>query len=381
MYDLLLKGGTVVDPSQELNRRRDLAIAGGKVAAIEADIPTSQAARVLDVSGLIVTPGLVDLHAHAYWGSTYWGVDVDPIAARTGVITHVDAGSAGAYNWPGFRRFHVERVESRLLAYLNISSIGLTHQTYEHANLIYDDVELAVQTAAKNRDVVVGIKVRLDGNTTGHNGIVPMDRAREAGDALGLPLMVHIGTSPPLLAEIIRRMRPGDVLTHCFTGQPNRIIESDDKIRDDVKRAWDNGIILDVGHGGGSFSYPVAESMLRQGLLPDCISTDVHVSSIRGPMFDLPTTLSKFLNLGLSVSEIVARSTINPARAIHHADALGTLQIGREADVTVLELTEGQYEFQDVHRVARTGTKRLTCRFALKSGQVLDPEEEGLPLL
>lgn len=379
--DLLLKGGTVVDPSQGLNARRDLAVVDGKVAAIEREIPISQAARVLDVTGRIVTPGLVDLHAHAYWGSTYWGVDVDPIAARTGAITHVDAGSAGAYTWAGFRRFHVERVKSRLVAYLNISSIGLAHQTYEHVNLLYDDVDLAVQTAAKNRDAIVGIKVRLDANTTGHNGIVPLERAREAGEALGLPLMVHIGTSPPLLAEIVRRMRPGDVLTHCFTGQPNRIVESDGKVRDDVKRAWDQGIILDVGHGGGSFSYEVAEAMIRQGLLPDCISTDVHVASIRGPMYDLPTTLSKFVNLGLSIPEIVERATINPARAIHREDSLGSLQVGREADITVLELTEGDYEFQDVHRVARTGTKRLYCRLALRAGQVLDPEVEGLPLL
>jgi dihydroorotase len=329
----------------------------------------------------MVTPGLVDLHAHAYWGSTYWGVDVDPIAARTGVITHVDAGSAGAYTWPGFRRFHVERVQSRLMAYLNISSIGLVHQTYEHANLIYDDVDLAVQTAARNRDAIVGIKVRIDANTTGHNGIVPLERAREAGDALGLPLMVHIGTAPPALAEIVRRMRPGDVLTHCFTGQPNRVVESDGKVRDDVKRAWDNGIILDVGHGGGSFSFEVAEAMIRQGLLPDCISTDVHVASIRGPMYDLPTTLSKFLNLGLSVPEIVERVTINPAKAIHREDTLGSLQVGREADITVLELAEGSFEFQDVHRVRRTGTKRLYCRLALRAGGVLDPEPEGLPLL
>lgn len=379
-YDLLLKGGTVVDPSQGLNASRDVAIENGRIAAIEPSISTEDAKHTVDVSGRYVTPGLVDLHVHAYWGSTYWGIDVDPVAARTGVITSVDAGSAGAYNWRGFRRFHVERVKSRLVAYLNISSIGLTHQTYEHANLYYDDVDLAVQTAAENRDVIVGIKVRLDHNTIGHNGIVPMDRARAAADALGLPVMVHIGVAPPPLQEIIARMRPGDVLTHCFTGHTNRIIDKDEKIRDDVKRAWDAGIILDVGHGAGSFSYPVAEAMVRQGLLPDCISTDIHVASIRGPMYDMPTTLSKFLNLGMSVYEVVERATINPARAIHRADSLGSLEVGREADVAVLELVEGDFEFKDVDLVARRGTKRLYCRLAIKGGQILDPEEEGLPL-
>ncbi len=379
-YDLLLKGGTVVDPSQGLNASRDVAIENGRIAAIEPSISTEDAKHTVDVSGRYVTPGLVDLHVHAYWGSTYWGIDVDPVAARTGVITSVDAGSAGAYNWRGFRRFHVERVKSRLVAYLNISSIGLTHQTYEHANLYYDDVDLAVQTAAENRDVIVGIKVRLDHNTIGHNGIVPMDRARAAADALGLPVMVHIGVAPPPLQEIIARMRPGDVLTHCFTGHTNRIIDKDEKIRDDVKRAWDAGIILDVGHGAGSFSYPVAEAMVRQGLLPDCISTDIHVASIRGPMYDMPTTLSKFLNLGMSVYEVVERATINPARAIHRADSLGSLEVGREADVAVLELVEGDFEFKDVDLVARRGTKRLYCRLAIKGGQILDPEEDGLPL-
>ena len=379
-YDLLLKGGTVVDPAQGLNAACDVAIENGRIAALEPSIPAESAQRVIDVSGTYVTPGLVDLHVHAYWGSTYWGIDVDPVAARTGVITSVDAGSAGAYTWRGFRRFHVERVRSRLVAYLNISSIGLTHQTYEHANLYYDDVDLAVQTAAENRDVIVGIKVRLDHNTIGHNGIVPMDRARAAADALGLPVMVHIGVAPPPLQEIVARMRPGDVLTHCFTGHSNRIIDKDEKIRDDVKRAWDAGIILDVGHGAGSFSYPVAEAMVRQGLLPDCISTDIHVASIRGPMYDMPTTLSKFLNLGMSIYEVVERATINPARAIHRADRLGSLEIGREADVAVFELVEGNFEFKDVDLVARRGTKRLYCRLSIKGGQILDPEEEGLPL-
>lgn len=379
-YDLLLKGGTVVDPAQELNASRDVAIENGRIAAVEPSISTEDANQVIDVTGKIVTPGLVDLHVHAYWGSTYWGIDVDPVAARTGVITSVDAGSAGAYNWRGFRRFHVERVKSRLVAYLNISSIGLTHQTYEHANLYYDDVDLAVRTAAENRDVVVGIKVRLDRNTIGHNGIVPMERARAAADALGLPVMVHIGAAPPPLQEIVARMRPGDVLTHCFTGNTNRIVDSDEKIRDDVKRAWDAGVILDVGHGAGSFSYPVAEAMVRQGLLPNCISTDIHVASIRGPMYDMPTTLSKFLNLGMSVSEVVERATINPARAIHRADTLGSLEVGREADVAVFELVEGDYEFKDVNLVARRGTKRLYCRLSIKRGEILDPEEEGLPL-
>jgi dihydroorotase len=379
-YDLLIQGGTVVDPAQGLNARRDLAIQDGKVVALAESIPSSQGRQVLDASGKLVTPGLVDLHVHAYWGSTFWGIDVDPVAARTGVTTSVDAGSAGHYNWRGFRRFQIERVQSNLIAYLNISSIGLTHRTYEHANLYYDDVEAAIETASQNRDVIVGIKVRLDASTTSLNGIVPMDRARAAAEALGLPIMVHIGAAPPALAEIVTRMRPGDVLTHCFTGNTNKIVENDDQVRDDVKRAWDAGIILDVGHGAGSFSYPVAEAMVRQGMLPDCISTDIHTVSIKGPMYDMPTTLSKFLNLGMSVSEVIERATINPARAINRSERYGSLEVGRIADVAVLELVEGDYEFQDVNYAARRGTKRLYCRQSICAGRILDPELEGLPL-
>jgi dihydroorotase len=379
-YDLLLQGGTVVDPSQGLHAVRDVAIAGGRIAAIESKLDAAEARQTIRVAGQYVTPGLVDLHVHAYWGSTFWGIDVDPVAARTGAITAVDAGSAGARNWRGFRHFHVERVRSRLIAYLNISSIGLTNDTYEHTNLAYDDVDLAVRTAEANRDVVVGIKVRLDANTTGPHGILPMERAVAAGSALGLPLMVHIGSAPPPLAEIIARMRPGDVLTHCFTGNTNRIIETDETVREDVKRAWDAGIILDVGHGAGSFSYPVAEAMLRQGLLPDCISTDIHVISIQGPMYDLPTTLSKFLNLGMSLDEVIERATIRPARAIGRADTLGSLAVGRVADVAVYDLVDGDYEFQDVSRASRRGARRLFCRYSIAGGQLLDPEAPGLPL-
>ena len=379
-YDLLLKGGTVIDPSRRLSTARDVAIQDGRIVAVEPSIARDRATKVVDVSGKYVTPGLVDLHVHAYWGSTYWGVDVDPVAARTGVITSVDAGSAGAYNWRGFRRFHVERLKSRLVAFLNISSIGLTHQTYEHANLYYDDVDLAIETASRDRDAIIGIKVRLDQNTIGHNGIVPMERARVAADALRLPIMVHIGVAPPPLKEIIPRMRPGDVLTHCFTGHTNRIVDKDEKIRDDVKRAWDAGIILDVGHGGGSFSYPVAEAMIRQGMLPDCISTDIHVASIQGPMYDMPTTLSKFLNLGMSLSDVIERATINPARAIHREESLGTLDVGREADLAVFEVIEGDHEFKDVNLISRRGSQRLFCRLAIRAGSILDPEEEGLPL-
>jgi dihydroorotase len=192
--------------------------------------------------------------------------------------------------------------------------------------------------------------------------------------------MVHIGVAPPPLREILTRMRPGDVLTHCFTGHTNRIVESDDRIRDDVRRAWDSGVILDVGHGAGSFSFPVAEAMVRQGLLPDCISTDIHVMSIKGPMYDMPTTLSKFLALGMSLSEVVERATINPAKAIRRGERVGSLAVGREADIAVLDLSSGDFEYKDVFLEPRRGDKRLTCRMALVSGQILDPELEGLPL-
>jgi dihydroorotase len=374
-FDLIITGGEVVDPGSGLSGRLDVGITGGVIAAVDRALPTAGAAATLDAAGQIVTPGLFDLHTHIYWGATYWGIEPDPVAARTGVTTWLDAGTVGGYSFPAFRRYVVERSEARVFALLNVSAIGLIAPTYELANLDYCDLDLARRIVDANPDVILGIKARIDANTTRGVGLEPLRLARKLADQVELPMMVHIGKGPPTLEEIFTLLRPGDILTHCCTGQDNRILTPDGRLRDFVRRAWDAGLVLDVGHGTGSFSYEVAERMLAEGMPPDVISTDAHQLSIQGPMFDLPTTLSKFLNLGMSLPDAIDRATARPARAIRRPD-LATLRPGALADVAVFALEEGAYTFHDVFMTARTGTVRLVNRATIRAGKPMGARPE-----
>jgi dihydroorotase len=374
-FDLVIKGGEVVDPGSGLLGRMDVGIQGGVIAAVDRSLPTEGVGATLDATGQIVTPGLFDLHTHVYWGATYWGIEPDPIAARTGVTTWLDAGTVGSYSFPGFRRYVVERSEARVLALLNVSSIGLIAPTYELSNLDYCDLALAHCIVDAHRDIILGIKARIDANTTRGIGIEPLRLARKLADQVSLPMMVHIAKAPPVLEEILPLLRPGDILTHCFTGQDNRILEPDGRLKDFVRRAWDEGVIMDVGHGTGSFSYDVAERMLAEGMLPDVISTDAHQLSIQGPMFDMPTTLSKFLNLGMSLPDAIDRATARPARAIRRPD-LATLKPGAPADVAVFALEEGAYTFHDIFMAARSGRVRLVNRATIRAGKPMAKRPE-----
>jgi dihydroorotase len=374
-FDLIIAGGEVLDPGSGTRGRMDVGIRGRTIAAVERGLPKAQARALLDAADQIVTPGLFDLHTHVYWGATYWGIEPDPIAAATGVTTWVDAGSAGSYSFPAFRRYVVDRSEARVLAFLNASAIGLVAPTYEMSNLDYCDLPLARQLVELHRDVILGIKARIDALTTRGVGLEPLRLARKLADQVELPLMVHIGKMPPGLDEIFTLLRPGDILTHCCTGQSNRLLEADGRLKEFVRRAWDDGLVLDVGHGTGSFSYEVAEQMLGAGLLPDVISSDAHQLSIQGPMFDLPTTLSKFLNLGMSLADAVERATARPARAVRRPE-LATLRPGAPADVAVFALEEGEYTFHDVFMAPRTGKVRLVNRATVRAGTLMAPRPQ-----
>lgn len=374
-FDLVIAGGEVVDPGAGLLGRLDVGIADGKIAAVGANLPTDDAAETIDASGQIVTPGLVDLHTHVYWGCTFWGVEADPIAARTGVTTWLDVGSSGAYGLPGFRRFIAEPSQSRVYALLNASYVGLVGPTYEFANIDYVDVPLAERVVNENRDLVLGIKARIDRNTTRGTGIAPLARARDLADRVRLPLMVHIGAGPPELSEIAALMRPGDILTHCFTGNTNRIVDPERRLLPYVKELWDRGVVMDIGHGTGSFSFDTAEAMLAQGMPPDVISSDIHQMSVQGPMFDLPTTLAKFLALGMSLPDAIERATSRPARAMNRPE-LGTLRVGGSADVALFRLREGDFTFHDVDMQPRRGRVQLDNTLTLVDGRALRPIAE-----
>src|SRR5262249_54892323 len=263
-FDILIAGGELLDPGAGIAGRYDLAIAGGRVAAIAPQIEPAHAEHVIDARGQIVTPGLVDLHPHGYWGVTYWGVEADPIAARTGVTAWLDAGSAGAYSFPGFRSYVAERSRARIFGLLNLSGIGLIAPTWEFANLDYCDVGLAAEIVGPNRDLLLGIKARIDRNTTRGVGIRPLELARELADRVALPLMVHISSGPPALDQILPLLRPGDILTHCFTGGDHRIVDAGGLVRADVVALRERGVLLDIGHGAGSFDYGVIQAALDQ---------------------------------------------------------------------------------------------------------------------
>jgi dihydroorotase len=377
-YDTLIVGGEVVDPGAGLQGALDVAINDGRIAEVAAGLDPATAREVIDATGGIVTPGLIDLHTHVYWGATYWGIEADPVAARTGVTSWLDVGSSGSYSWPGFRRFIAEPSRSRIFALLNLSSIGLIAPTWEFANLDYCDLDLAATIVDANRDLILGIKARIDSNTTRGVGIRALELARELADRVELPLMVHIGNGPPTIDQVAALLRPGDILTHCFTGGDMRIVDDAGVPHAAIMDLRERGLIFDIGHGAGSFSYKTAEAMLEAGVMPDVISSDIHQMAIQGPMFDLPTTLSKFLNLGISLPDVIERATSRPAAAMRRPD-LGTLKPGSVADVALFRLEEGDYVFRDVQMTPRRGTKRLINTLTMIDGEVL-PRMSALPL-
>src|SRR3954452_8646987 len=332
-FDLLIKGGEVVDPGGGHEGRLDVAIERGRIAAVDAGIPADSAFRVFDAEGQYVTPGLVDLHTHVFHKVTYWGIDPDPVASASGVTTWNDAGSAGALTLAGLREFVVDRARVRITAYLNISNIGLVGENHECANLAYLDVGLFRRLADDNRDLVRGVKVRMGTPTVGNNGLEPLRLARRAAEECELPLMVHVAFGPPAVEEVLALMRPGDILTHCFTGLDMKIVDDAGQLYEFARRAWESGVVMDIGHGTGSFAYATAEALMAAGRKPDVISTDLHQLSIKGPAFDLPTTMSKFLHLGMSLPEVVRATTSRPAELL--GLDVGTLRPGSPADVAL----------------------------------------------
>jgi dihydroorotase len=359
-FDLLIRGGEVVDPGGGHAGLLDVAVSRGRVAAVDRGIPEAAAYQVVDASGQIVTPGLVDLHTHVFHKLTYWGIDPDPVASRSGVTTWNDAGSAGALTLEGFREFIVRPARVRITGFVNISSIGLVCDDYEIANPWYCDVDLLRRIVDRSRDVVVGVKVRM-GNLLPLRGepLDPLRRAREAADATELPLMMHISFGPPSLEEVLPFLKPGDVLTHCFTGHPMRIVDEEGRLREAAERAWESGVVFDVGHGTGSFSFETAEAVMGAGRKPDVISTDLHQLSVNGPTFDLPTTLSKFLHLGMSLPEVIEASTVRPAAVLGLGGEVGTLRPGAQADVALFRLYEGSFSLQDIHGNVRDARRLL----------------------
>ena len=365
-FDLVIKGGEVLDPSQSLRGRRDIGIRYGVIEAVEADIPAARALHVLDAGGKLVTPGLVDLHCHVYPYGSAIGIPADELTPFECTTTCVSAGDAGANNFAGFRRFIVGQTRTRLYAFVHIANMGLTpFPVPELYNIDFAQVDACAEALAQNADIAIGVKVRMSENVIAQNGIEPLRRAIQACEKAGTGgrVMCHIGgvQTAALMSQILDTLRPGDILTHCYSGAPNLAgaftnIVQGGKLLPAALAAKQRGVLFDVGHGGGSFDYTVAEVAIPNGCPPDTISSDIHVFSGNTPgMPYLPWVMSKFLGLGFSLEQVVAMATINPAKIINRAPKLGTLQVGAPGDVAVMELVEGPVEFVDTREHRRQG--------------------------
>jgi dihydroorotase len=373
-FDLVIKGGKVVDPSQQLSAPRDVGIRDGKIAEV-TEIAETEARQVLDARGKIVTPGLIDVHVHVYDGVAPLGIPADPNCIAKGVTTVVDAGSSGAHTFPGFRRQVINVVDTRVFALLNISVVGQSTLSQDNPygellDLRYANPKLAIRTIEQNRDVVLGVKVRLSRSIAGDHDLEALKLAKEAAEAVRLPLMVHIGETHTPLPTILSLLAKGDVVTHSFRGGEGGILDDKGRVLNEVRGAVARGVHLDIGHGAGSFSFDTAERALKQDVVPGTISSDVHQFNVNGPVFDLATTLSKFLHLGLTLEQVIERASTNAANLFAFPKGLGTLRPGAEADVAVFSLLEGDFEFVDALQQRRLGHQKLSPVATVKAGRI-----------
>lgn len=375
--DLILRGGRVIDPAQHLDAICDVGFKNGKVAAVGAALTGGAATEIRDVTGLIVAPGLIDLHTHVYWGGTSLGIDAEDFCRSSGVTTAVDTGSAGPGNFPGFRKHVIERSAVRILAYLHVSHAGIygfsnTVMIGESEDIRLMDPVTAAQVADANRDVIVGIKVRVGRHASGDQGVAPLDIALQVAEETGMPLMAHIDEPPPTYDDVINKLRPGDILTHAFRPFPNAPCTVQGTVKPAVLAARKRGVLFDIGHGMGSFSFKTARAMLANGFAPDTISSDVHALCINGPAFDQVTTMSKFLCLGMDLNDVIKASTASAAFALKRPE-LGSLKPGSAGDATLLTVDEGSFDYVDVTGEHLNGNRRITSRGVVIAGRWWHP--------
>ena len=378
MCDLILKGGRLIDPAQSFDGIADICFADGRVVQIGTASVPGPSTEVRDIAGLIVTPGLIDFHTHVYWGGTSLGVAVEPVARRSGTTTFVDAGSAGPGNFHGFRRHVIEPSPLRILAYLNISFAGIyafgpTIMIGECEDPRLLDLRECVRIAEQNRDLVLGVKVRVGMDTSGGMGLAPLDMAIEAAEALDLPVMAHLDSPPPSRREVMDRLRPGDIITHCFRPFPNAPLGPRREVRQEIFEARRRGVIFDLGHGAGSFAFDTARGMLDAGFLPDVLSSDIHSLSVNGPAFDILSIMSKFLCLGVGLNDLIRSATAAAALAMRRSD-LGTLTPGSTGDAAILRVEEGEFDFVDTVGERLRGTRRFALHGMVVGGRWCEPE-------
>ena len=374
-FDLLLTGGTVLNPASRLRQELDVGITAGRIAAMEPKLAQDNAKRILDVRGCYVTPGLIDFHVHSYWGVNPYGFNADSICLASGVTTAMDAGSSGPVNFLGFKKLVHESSKTRMLAFVAIAQHGVLNDPGELQNLRFADPEAAASSVAESPNVGVGIKVRLHKKGVGDNGRQALRLAIQAGDACRSPVMVHVGDTGISMEEIVDTLRAGDVVTHCYTPQKPSIVDASGRLLVAARKAQERGVIFDVGHASGHFDFNLVRRAMDDGLLPNVISSDLHGRMAQpgfGIVGDLPTTLTKFLSLGLDLDHIIALCTINPASVIGWQDRLGRLEVGRDADVAVLRIVNEAPKLRDSVGGEMTAEQRIAVRWTIRQGEVFE---------
>jgi dihydroorotase len=397
LYDMLIKGGRVIDPATGIDGPFDVAFNDGRVAAVDHSIPSESAARRIDATGRLVTPGLIDLHTHVFRGADYFGVDADSLAWRSGVTTWLDAGSAGGFRMPAFDEHVVRPATVRIKALINISYLGLAGLNYdEYCNPKALNVDVLSTVARDYPELVVGIKARIGKEGVCYPGLRPLRKALEAAETTGLPVMCHISESPPSVDRVLALLRPGDVVTHSYTGGGERLVDEQGRVRPAARRARDRGVRFDIGHGAGSFSFDSAEALSSQGFWPDSISTDLHQLSVAGPnlvedqayigrvrgdgspQLTLLTVMTKFVYLGWPLTEIIRAVTATPARMFGWTD-VGTLRPGARADAAILELAPGERELFDIYGNVRRIDRGFVCHATIVGGRQMAPVDVPPP--
>jgi dihydroorotase len=378
-YNTLIKGGHVIDPKNGVDGIFDIGVRDGKIALISENIDASEASQVINASGMYVSPGLIDLHVHVFYGTRYGqalmdgesSVSPDAFSFRAGVTTFVDAGSSGYRHFPEFRANIIDQSQTRVLAFLNIVAEGMRGKPFEQ-NIKDMEAHKAAEFAKSDPEHIVGIKLA---HYDGHDW-APTDSAVTAGKLANIPVMIDFGSSePPLPMEelLMKHLRPGDIYTHCYASWPKTreaAVDENGKVKPFVLEAQKNGRIFDVGHGGGSFFWSQAIPAVKQGFIADCISSDLHTGSMNSGMKDMCNLMSKFLNLGLSVQDVILRSTWNPARVIHRTD-LGNLGPGSVADIAIFSIAEGNFGFLDITGEKLNGNQKLVAELTMRAGKVV----------
>ena len=372
--DILIRQGEVIDPSQNLRGIRDVAVRDGKIAAVAEKLVDVEARHTVDARGQLVVPGLIDIHVHVYRGHSPFGLDPDPLCPAGGVTTMLDVGTAGSYNFGGFHRDVICPAQTQILGLVNLSCIGLVAANLgELCDRRYADVAGVIETIKQYPDAAIGVKIRAGKHIIGdgEQGWANFRDAVTAARESGTWLMVHIGESPMSVPEMLELMQPGDCITHCFKGGSTRVLDDNGRVFDAVRAAAERGVIFDVGHGFGSLQWEVVEAALEQGFEPTTISTDLHTKNIHGPVYDMPTTMSKFLMLGVPLERVIEMSTTRPAAALNRGNELGTLREGTVADVAVLEQRDGRFIFTDSYQQTRIGDKLLVAATTVRRGEIV----------